>query len=249
MDTLFLRKALASKCIWQIFLFKVYFYFKGTLAAIHLSGTTIILGNHLQWSSIFKGTLFLLNKHIPIFKGIELIRKFSCSHPFNELFFFYYERAIAATHSFKFTVFTEQELYQEDIVNTNYDTSLVSGMHILKEVCYMTTYTQSSKPGHGNLILITSTVQVELSKLNFNFIDITNIFYIVFQVLKVLLIKYCKIQSLDPSFLVVFISFYISRYHFSQVFRTSFNIIWKKDFRHKFSFFNRFTQTPTTPPP
>ena len=171
MDMLFLRRALASKCIWQIFLFKVYFYFKGTLAAIHLSGTTIILGNHLQWSSIFKGTLFLLNKHIPIFKGIELIRKFSCSHPFNELFFFYYERAIAATHSFKYTVFTEQELYQEDITNTNYDTSLVSGMHILKEVCYMTTYTQSSKPGHGNLILITSTVQVELSKLNFNFID------------------------------------------------------------------------------
>ena len=76
-----------------------------------------------------------------------------------------------------------------------------------------------------NLVLITSTVQVELSKLNFNFIDITNIFYILFQVLQVLLIKYCKIQSLDPSFLVVFISFYISRYHFSQVFRTSFNII------------------------
>ena len=99
-----------------------------------------------------------------------------------------------------------------------------------------------SKPGHGNLVLITSTVQVELSKLNFNFDDITayvlqvlrdcrqitfdtlngfclsskkkttslflmdNIkldriitksFYIVFQVLKILLIKICKIQSLD----------------------------------------------------
>ena len=125
-----------------------------------------------------------------------------------------------------------------------------------------------------NLVLITSTVQVELSKLNFNFDDIrtyflqvlrdcwqiifvtfngfcpfkqknptplfltdnikmdrilTKIFYIVFQVLKVLLIKICKIQSLDLLFLVVFISFYISRY-FSQVFRTSFNIIWKKRF-------------------
>ena len=56
---------------------------------------------------------------------------------------------------------------------------------------------------------------------------ITNkIFYILFQVLKVLLIKICKLQSLDPLFLVGFISFYISRYHFSQVFRTSFNIIW-----------------------
>ena len=127
---------------------------------------------------------------------------------------------------------------------------------------------KSSKSGHRNLVLITSTVQVELSKLNFNFDDIrtyflqvlrdcrqitfvtlngfcqltktptplflmdnikmdrilTKIFYIVFQVLKVLLIKICKIQSLDLLFLVVFISFYISRY-FSQVFRTSFNII------------------------
>ena len=69
-----------------------------------------------------------------------------------------------------------------------------------------------------------------------------------FQVLKVLLVKNCKIQSLDLLFLAVFISFYISRYHISQVFRTSFNIIWKKDFRHKFSFFNGFTQTPTSHP-
>ena len=69
-------------------------------------------------------------------------------------------------------------------------------------------------------------------------------FYIVFQILKVLLIKIFRIQSLDLLFLVVFISFYINRYHFSQVFRNSFNIIWKKDFRHKFSFFNGFTQLP-----
>ena len=31
---------------------------------------------------------------------------------------------------------------------------------------------KSSKPGHGNLVLVTSTVQVELSKLKFNFNDI-----------------------------------------------------------------------------
>ena len=43
---------------------------------------------------------------------------------------------------------------------------------------------------------------------------LTKIFCIVFLVLKVLLIKICKIQSLDLLFLVVFISFYISRYHF-----------------------------------
>ena len=35
---------------------------------------------------------------------------------------------------------------------------------------------KSSKPGHGNLVLITSTVQVELSKLNFNFDDIRTYF-------------------------------------------------------------------------
>ena len=66
-------------------------------------------------------------------------------------------------------------------------------------------------------------------------------FYIVFQILKVLLIKICKMQSLDLLFYVVFISFYISRYHFSQVFRTSSNIIWKKDFLHKFFYFNGLT--------
>ena len=58
--------------------------------------------------------------------------------------------------------------------------------------------------------------------------------------------KISKIQSLDLLFLVVFmvfISFYISRY-FSQVFRTSFNIIWRKDFCHKFSFFNGLIQPP-----
>ena len=68
--------------------------------------------------------------------------------------------------------------------------------------------------------------------------------YALFQVLKLLLIKICKIQLLDLLFLVVFISFYISRYHFSQILRTSFNNIWKKDFCHEFSFFIKFTQTP-----
>ena len=35
---------------------------------------------------------------------------------------------------------------------------------------------KSSKLGHGNLVLITSTIQVELSKLNFNFDDIKTYF-------------------------------------------------------------------------
>ena len=33
-----------------------------------------------------------------------------------------------------------------------------------------------SKPGHGNLVLITSTVQVELSMLKFNFDDLRTYF-------------------------------------------------------------------------
>ena len=41
---------------------------------------------------------------------------------------------------------------------------------------------KSSTPGHGNLVLITSTVQVELSQLNFNFDD--DIRTYLFQVLR-----------------------------------------------------------------
>ena len=54
---------------------------------LYLSGTIIILGGFLQWPSTFKGTVFLWNKHsqvISFFKGIELIRNSSCSHPFEE---------------------------------------------------------------------------------------------------------------------------------------------------------------------
>ena len=73
----------------------------------------------LAVSSIFNGTMFmfLLNKH------------------FQSLF--HHKRVTAATRSFKFTVFTEQEFQQVDTSN-NYNTSLVSGMNILKKVCYMT---------------------------------------------------------------------------------------------------------------
>ena len=51
--------------------------------------------------------------------------------------------------------------------------------------------------------------------------------YITFQVLQVILIKICKIQTPDLLLLVIFISFYISRYLLSPIFRTSFNILWK----------------------
>ena len=64
-------------------------------------------------------------------------------------------------------------------------------------------------------------------------------FYNAFQVLKLLLIKICKIQPTIFYFLlfllaficcyyllVVFISFYMRWYHFSLIFRTLFNIYW-----------------------
>ena len=99
-----------------------------------------------------------------------------------------------------------------------------------------------SKPGHGNLVLITSAVQLHYNIRSFKGLCqqiifftlngffslskppspspprplpfflmgnikmdriLTKIFYIVFQVLKELLIKICKMQSLDLSFLVV----------------------------------------------
>ena len=44
-------------------------------------------------------------------------------------------RAVAATHSFKFTVFSEQEeLHQEDIIVISYNTALVSGMYLIKSL-------------------------------------------------------------------------------------------------------------------
>ena len=69
-----------------------------------------------------------------------------------------------------------------------------------------------------------------------------------FQVLKVLLIKTCKMKPPDLLFIVVFICFYISRYHFSQIFRTSFNIIWRKKFSSRIFLFLRIHITAPWPP-
>ena len=50
-------------------------------------------------------------------------------------------------------------------------------------------------------------------------------------------------KSYQFYFLQFYINFY-SSYHFLWLSRISFNIYLKKDFHHKFSFFNRFTKTP-----
>ena len=65
--------------------------------------------------------------------------KSKCSHPFDELPFFYYKRVIdGITLSNLPCFFAERKLQQGDNINNNYGTSLVSGMHILKAVCCMT---------------------------------------------------------------------------------------------------------------
>ena len=73
------------------------------------------------------------------------------------------------------------------------------------------------------VLFLTDNIDRDGQNTNQNQMKNTFPFYTVFQVLKVLLGKICNIQL--PDHFIVFISFYISRYHFSQIFRTSFNII------------------------
>ena len=62
---------------------------------------------------------------------------------------------------------------------------------------------KSRKPRHVNLVLITSTVQVELSKLNFNFDDIRTYFLQVLrdcrQITFVMLNGFCQLSKETPT--------------------------------------------------
>ena len=53
---------------------------------------------------------------IPFLKVIESISKSSYSHPFEGLPFFYYIKVIAATHSFKLTVFLQNKNCSREIL-------------------------------------------------------------------------------------------------------------------------------------
>ena len=71
--------------------------------------------------------------------------------------------------------------------------------------------------------------------------------YIIFQVLKLLLIKKCKIELVNQ--FLYFLLFYItSAFIFADIifynFLEPYLSFSEKDFYYKFSFFNRFTQTP-----
>ena len=96
-------------------------------------------------------------------------------------------------------------------------------------------------------------VQGELSKLNFNFDGIRTYFLQVLRQCQQITFvrlndskKFLKLWHNQFYFLLFLLAF-TGRYHFSQVFRTSFNNIWKKDFRHKFSFL-RDSLTPKPQP-
>ena len=54
---------------------------------------------------------------------------------------------------------------------------------------------KSSKTGHENLVLITSTVQVELSKLNFNFDDLRTYFLQVLRHCRLI----CPLSNKNPT--------------------------------------------------
>ena len=69
----------------------------------------------------------------------------------------------------------------------------------------------------------------------------TCLFYIVFQVLKIHLTKICKIEPPDLLFLVVFISFYISRYIIFHKFLELHSILSVKKIFATIFFFNGFT--------
>ena len=68
-------------------------------------------------------------------------------------------------------------------------------------------------------------------------------FYIVFEVLKVLLIKIYKIQPSVLLFLIVLHWLIHQQILFFTIFQNFIQHL-KKDFRHQFLFFNRLTQTP-----
>ena len=71
-------------------------------------------------------------------------------------------------------------------------------------------------------------------------------FYIVFQVLKVLLIKI--FSHLIFYFLLLLFDFTSADIFFHKFLELHSTLyVWKNDFRHKFSFFNEFTQPPHTP--
>ena len=82
------------QCIWQIFLFQEYCYFRGMLTARDFEWTISISGGHFQF--LFKILCFLETStwtH-PFFQRNWLIWHTTCNHPFLESPLFYYKIAM-----------------------------------------------------------------------------------------------------------------------------------------------------------
>ena len=100
MDTVFIlgEHLLPELIICNVF--DKYFYLK------HLWMVVIKTGGHLQWSRIFKGTVFLWDKHLQSSLFSRILSWFvipvAVIHSMNGCFF-YYKRAVVATQFFKFT--------------------------------------------------------------------------------------------------------------------------------------------------
>ena len=78
---------------------------------------------------------------------------------------------------------------------------------------------------------------------NQNLMETMHVFWILFHVLKVLLTKLTRYNYHSFYFLLFYISFCISRYHFLQIFRILFSLTWKIFLSIIFLCFNRFSLT------
>ena len=109
----FRRALVAMPCVYTMYLTDIsitdVLLFQRSTFSHTFDGTDIISGDPFQWSSFLKGTVKQASLKqalaiIPFIKGTELIHHSNCSHSFDEWPVFYYKRAVATKHSFKFTI-------------------------------------------------------------------------------------------------------------------------------------------------
>ena len=128
----------------------------------------------MKYRFLLKPFLILRKKNISLNKGKPSEKPFNIAQ--NQEF------ELVTSHQFKNRIFakptwsSQQSLIpSRNLQRQHYCSSYFA--HISDHFIKKRLLRKSSNTGHGNHVLITSTVQVELSKLNFNFDEIrTNIF-------------------------------------------------------------------------
>ena len=104
------------KYIWQIILFKMYFYFKGALVAIHLSVTVINSESHFQWPIIFKDTEFLCTStYSYLFFQRNWVNLQLWLQPFIRWMVLLIKEKLQPKYSFKFTVILQKRNFNKEI--------------------------------------------------------------------------------------------------------------------------------------